>query len=173
MSAARSTHPDTGARPSRPGAREADPEAVHRVWRALHTLVHDTHDHRREASEALDMSFARVKALGRITRKPMTLRQLASALAMDAAYATLVVDDLERRGLVERTANPQDRRSKIVTATAEGRRAAQRAEEIIYAPPPVLAALNPEDLATLERIVTTLLHDDAGGTAGPAPATDT
>lgn len=87
------------------------------------------------------------------------MRQLAGSLATDAPYTTLVVDDLERRGFVGRTVHPTDRRAKIVTATAAGLAAAARAEEILGAPPAPLLDLDPAELATLARIVTTLLTE--------------
>ncbi|MFD0384002.1 MarR family transcriptional regulator [Streptomyces stramineus] len=82
------------------------------------------------------MSFFRVKALRRIARGPLTLRELAELLLTDRPYTTLVVDDLAGRGLVERSANPADRRSKIVTVTPAGRAAAERAERILGTPRP-------------------------------------
>ena len=74
-------------------------------------------ERRREVSDAIGLSFGRVKALRRIARHPMTMGELAAKLGIDAPYATLVVDELERQGLVERGPHPTDRRVKLVTAT--------------------------------------------------------
>ncbi|MGI5245768.1 MarR family winged helix-turn-helix transcriptional regulator [Dactylosporangium sp. CA-139066] len=123
------------------------------VWRDLLTLVHERHDRRKEACEALDLSFVRIKALRRLAGEPLTMRELAARLQTDAPYTTLVVDDLEKQGLVRREPHPADRRSKLVTATDLGRAEAARAEAILSAPPPQMLALSPEDLATLARIV--------------------
>ncbi|WP_433421292.1 MarR family transcriptional regulator [Microtetraspora malaysiensis] len=49
------------------------------------------------------MSFIRVKALRLVATGPLTLRRLAEQLTTDPPYTTVVVADLERRGLVERT----------------------------------------------------------------------
>jgi DNA-binding MarR family transcriptional regulator len=103
------------------------------------------------------MSFVRVKALGRLARGPMTMRDLAAALATDAPYTTVVVDDLERRGLVERRPDPDDRRRKTVAVTPEGRRVAERAATMLDVPPPALSALPEDDLVTLDRILRTVL----------------
>jgi DNA-binding MarR family transcriptional regulator len=106
---------------------------------------------------AIGMSFVRAKALRRLARAPMTMRELAAELSIDAPYATLVVDDLEARGLVERRPDATDRRRKIVAATPEGLRLAQAAEQILDVPPTALAALPAEDLAELDRIMHTAL----------------
>lgn len=140
-----------------------DPESSRQaaqVWRALLALVHEKHDRRKEACEALDMSYVRVKALRRIAVEPTTLRELAGALQTDAPYTTLVVDDLERRGLVRREPHPSDRRAKLVITTELGRAEAARAEEILTQPPPQMLALDDDDLSTLARIVAKL--DPAG-----------
>jgi DNA-binding MarR family transcriptional regulator len=126
------------------------------AWRGLRALVMESHDHRKEACDALDLSFIRVKALRRLARAPMPMRDLAALLLTDAPYLTVIVDDLEARGLVERKVNPEDRRSKLVAVTAAGRRAAQRADEILDRPPPQLDSLSESELATLTRIITKL-----------------
>jgi DNA-binding MarR family transcriptional regulator len=127
------------------------------AWRGLRTLVLDRYDRRKEVCEALDMSFVRVKALRALTTGPLTMRDLAARLATDAPYTTLVVDDLERRGLVTRSGHPTDRRSKIVTATPDGLAAARRAEEIFNEPPDPVRQLDEADLVALDRIVARLL----------------
>ncbi|HEX8094117.1 MarR family winged helix-turn-helix transcriptional regulator, partial [Jatrophihabitans sp.] len=88
-----------------------------------------------------------------------TMRELAGRLGTDPPYTTVVVDDLERRGLVRRSTSPDDRRVKIVTLTEAGARAAAVAEEILSEPPPALAALDAGDLAELTRILNRLAAD--------------
>ena len=134
-------------------------QVANRVWLGLRTLMLERYDRRKEVSAALDMSFVRAKALRHLAAGPMPMRELAAALQTDAPYTTLVVDDLERRGLVARTAHPNDRRSKIVTATTDGIRAAQRADDILNAPPAAVLELTPAELATLDRIVAKLLSN--------------
>lgn len=129
-----------------------------RVWTGLRTVLLDLEDRRREVSQALDMSFVRAKALRRLAHSPAGMRDLAQTLAVDAPYTTLVVDDLERRGLVTRAVNEEDRRTKVVTATAEGVAVAARAQEILDRPPEALLSLPAKDLAVLDRIVGDLLR---------------
>ncbi|MFI0482125.1 MarR family winged helix-turn-helix transcriptional regulator [Actinomadura sp. 9N215] len=137
-------------------------EMAQRTWHNLRVLLQERGDRRREATEALGMSFFRIKALRRIAAAadPMTLRDLADVLLTDRPYTTLVVDDLVGRGLVERSPNPADRRSKIVTVTAAGRAAAAKAEAILDTPPPSLYDLPAEDLAVLDRVAAHLVAED-------------
>ncbi len=128
-----------------------------RVWQGLRELVLDRNDRRKEAAEAAGLSFNRVKALARIAAEPLTLRALAEYLVVDAPYTTVIVDDLAKRGLVERTAHPQDRRSKLVHATQAGQELARRVSGILDTPPEAVLALEPEELAALDAIVAKLL----------------
>ena len=127
------------------------------VWRSLRELVLDRNDRRKQAAESAGLTFNRVKALIRIAAEPLTLRALAEYLVIDAPYTTVVVDDLVKRGLAERLAHPQDRRAKLVHATAAGRGVARRAAAVMDTPPDALLALDPEELAVLDRILGKLL----------------
>ncbi len=132
-------------------------KAAERAWHGLRVLLLERHDRRKEIGETLGMSFNRVKALRRIATEPLTLRTLAEFLVIDAPYATVIVDDLARRGLVERNPHPADRRSKVVHATPAGQTVADQASRLMDTPPQSLLALPPDDLAALDRIVTELL----------------
>jgi DNA-binding MarR family transcriptional regulator len=136
--------------------RGGEKDVAERAWRSMQDLILDN-DQQRAVSEALDMSFARIKALRRLAWKPMTGRQLADELGTDPPHVSVIVDELEEKGLVERTPHPTDRRAKILTVTPAGRRAAQKAERMLGAPPAALRALPAEELATLDRIVAALL----------------
>ena len=133
----------------------ADPAA--RVWQAMRALVIDRYDRRKKVCDALGMSFIRAKALRRIVGSPMTMRELAAALGTDPPYTTVVVDDLERRGLVTRTVRAGDRRSKIVAITPDGAEQADLAERILNDAPRPVRELPAADLEALDRILTSLL----------------
>jgi DNA-binding MarR family transcriptional regulator len=123
----------------------------------MRTVVLERHDRRGEVAGQLGMGFTRVKALDHLARAPMTMRELATLLAVDAPYTTVVVDDLESRGLVERRPDPDDRRRKIVAVTPAGRRVASQAADLLDAPPAALVDLPADDLAHLDRIMQRLL----------------
>jgi DNA-binding MarR family transcriptional regulator len=122
------------------------------VWLRIQDLVLDN-ARRREVADALGISFARARALRRIARRPMSMGEVAATLAVDPPNATVVVDDLENLGLVERRPHPSDRRTRLVEATTKGRALARRADEILATPPPTLSELSDEDLAELRRIL--------------------
>jgi len=96
---------------------------------------------RREVSDALGLTFGRIRAIRRIARAPMSMGELATNLGIDPPYATLVVDELERQGLVERRPHPTDRRIKLVATTVRGSSVARQAEEIMGRPPVGLAQI--------------------------------
>ncbi|GGO89955.1 MarR family winged helix-turn-helix transcriptional regulator [Wenjunlia tyrosinilytica] len=150
---------------------DATREAVDRIWAGMRSLVLSD-DRRGEVSEALGMSFIRSKALRRLVGGPLTMRELTERLSTDKPYTTLVVDDLERRGLVVRSVHPDDRRSRVVTITEEGAAAAARAEEILARPPEAMRSLAPEELEALDRMVGKLAEAarTAEGTQGAGAA---
>ena len=136
---------------------EANGDLAARAWQGMRALVLDRYDRRKKVCDALGMSFIRAKALRRIVDGPMTMRELAAALGTDPPYTTVVVDDLERRGLVTRTVRAGDRRSKIVSITPDGAAQAHLAERILNDPPRPVRELPATDLEVLGRILGTLL----------------
>jgi DNA-binding MarR family transcriptional regulator len=145
-------------------AGQADP--AREVWRLMSDLVLD-HQRRREVSEAVGLSFGRVRLVRRVADRPMTMGELADALGIDRPNATVVVDDLEAQGLVRRKPHPTDRRAKLVEATGRGKTLARRADKILSRPPAKLASLDSDDLEALRRILTAV-RPDTGDTVAPA-----
>jgi len=133
-------------------ASDPDADPARRAWSAMCDLVLDN-ERRREVSEAVELSFGRIRALRRIARRPMTMGELAAKLGIDAPYATLVVDELERQGLVERRPHPTDRRAKLVATTTRGAALAHEAEEIMNRPPVGLNSLSGAELKSLATIL--------------------
>ena len=131
---------------------DGDSDLARRAWRAMSDLVLD-HDRKVAVSDALGLSWTRSLALRRLAAEPLTLRALAERLSADPPYVTLMVDDLEKRGLVQRTPHPEDRRAKLVQLTAAGRAAAARADAILDEPPAALRDVPGDDLAALLRVL--------------------
>jgi DNA-binding MarR family transcriptional regulator len=127
-------------------------DLARRAWRAMSDVVLD-HDRKVAVSEALGLSWTRSLALRRLAAQPLTLRALAEKLAADPPYVTLIVDDLQERGLVQRTPHPEDRRAKLVQLTKAGRAAAARADAILDEPPAALRDAPAKDLAALLRVL--------------------
>jgi DNA-binding MarR family transcriptional regulator len=135
-----------------PSHRDAASETSREVWLLINDLVLDN-ERRREVSEALGISFSRARALRRLARQPMSMRELAAALGIDPANTTVVVDDLEALKLARRRPHPTDRRAKVVEATRKGKEMARRADAILGTPPSALSALSADDLEALRRML--------------------
>ena len=135
------------ARPSEDPSRE--------VWLLMSDLVLDN-ARRRAVSEALGMSFGRARALRRLARRPMSMREFADAMDIDPPNATVLVADLESLGHARRRPHPTDGRAKVVELTRKGKDLARRADAILGTPPPALSALSTDDLETLRRILESL-----------------
>lgn len=134
-------------------AQSPDTTSVTReVWALMSDLVLD-HQRRREVSDALGLSFARIRAVRRVARRPMSMKELAAALDIDPPNATAVVDDLENLGLARRRPHSTDRGAKLVEATAKGKRAARKADDILFTPPSGLSALSADELEALRRLL--------------------
>src|SRR5919202_2724138 len=129
-----------------------EPATPHDVWLLMTDLVLDN-TRRREVSDALGMSFGRARAIRRLARRAMSMRELAEAMDIDPPNATVLVSDLEAQGLVRRRPHPTDGRAKVVEATRKGKALARRADAILATPPPGLTALGADELETLRRIL--------------------
>lgn len=77
----------------------------------------------------LELSFARYEVLVVLyfNPEPVSLSFVASALQLHQATVTGLVDKLEKQGLLERRANPRDRRSTLASITRTGRDRARTA----------------------------------------------
>ena len=108
-----------------------------------------------------DITPSHLRAL-RVLRRhgPLRLSELSDRLHIAARSATEVVDGLQGRGLVERRADPGDRRATLVEVTEHGAsvlaaiRAARGSES-----ERILGRLSQEDRAQLERILRTLRNE--------------
>jgi DNA-binding MarR family transcriptional regulator len=145
--------------------RTSTSTSVGEAWDIMRELVLDN-ERRREVSDALGMTFARIKALRRIDQVPGSMGELASTLGIDRPYMTIVVDDLERQGLVQRKPHPADRRAKLVETTTRGKEMASRAQAILNRPPAQLAALPEDELTALLRGLRAI-HPEAAPTGLP------
>lgn len=90
---------------------------------------------------------------------PVRVSQLASWLQIARRSTTDVVDDLQRRGLVERVSVPEDRRVIEVELTPEGERlAALVAQARVTESEEFFAVLSDHDQAELRRLLRLLLE---------------
>jgi DNA-binding MarR family transcriptional regulator len=94
---------------------------------------------------------------------PASQGPLADRLCLDRSDLVTFLDELEARGLVVRTADPTDRRRKIVELTPAGEQLLAGLDELVFAADDeLLAGLSTEERATLVRLLQRLLPPDAG-----------
>ena len=113
-------------------------------------------DWRHRMAEAAGLPFSRIRALKGLRHGPLTLRALAEVIGADPPATTVIVNDLEARGLVVREAHPEDKRAKIVSLTAEGRRVFKSAQSVTERAPESFDSLTDREVTDLSRIVAKL-----------------
>src|SRR3954452_10244013 len=121
---------------------------------AAHLRVVVARTARRLRQEAgTDLSPSQTAALATIERHgPLTPSEIATRERIQRPTATRVIARLEVAGLVERTADPTDGRSSLLTITAEGRdllKQGRTRKDLFLAQR--LETLEPDEVATLER----------------------
>jgi DNA-binding MarR family transcriptional regulator len=112
----------------------------------------------REALAPWDLSPHQARALRVVCgRDGVRLSDLAEALHIAPRSATEVADGLQDRGLVERAADPADRRAVVLRPTEAGRRTQREvADARIADSTELFDRLTPADRAELERILRAL-----------------
>ena len=131
-------------------------EDAARVWVEMREFVERNspkHRLRQALGDGLAKGRGKVMVLLMLGDRPHSLGDIAEAQRIDPPYATAIVDQLESLGLAARTADPDDRRRKVVTLTALGRAAVATAREIIAEPPAALVELTPAELAQLATVL--------------------
>ena len=74
-----------------------------------------------DALRPFDLTNGQFSLLMALNRpKPASIAPVASLLAMDRTTLTAALKPLERRGLIEITADPADRRSRLLALTPSG-----------------------------------------------------
>jgi DNA-binding MarR family transcriptional regulator len=116
--------------------------------------------HRRSTEQLLGMRVRQFMLLSYLRdRSPALQQQLCEALLLDSNNCVLLLNELEDTGYIERRRDPSDRRRHVVDLTAAGRKALERGERAQESlEDEVLAALSPEERATLRRLVSQALE---------------
>lgn len=118
------------------GATAADVESVATELGQLmkHLLVSSSRDFF-AAVEKAGLTFTQVKCLHMLgdSDEPLPLNALSDQLGLSGPAISRAVDGLVQRGEVKRTEDPRDRRSKLLTLSARGRRTIDRFVAIRFA----------------------------------------
>ena len=87
------------------------------------------------AVEEAGITFTQVKCLGILDEAtdPIAIGALSETLGLSVPAISRAVDGLVQRGEVKRTEDPRDRRSKLLTPTAKGRRTFERFAALRFA----------------------------------------
>lgn len=119
------------------------------------------------------MGFTHSRALHVLQCKgPLMMSGLGDDLGITPRYVTVLIDDLEQRGLVARRRHPSDRRVTLVELTDAGRRTCELAgDEHVAAAAELLRALPHEQQhALLEALRSLLAELQRHGFAGDPAA---
>ena len=107
--------------------------------------------HVRERAGKLGLTAAQATALRELTG-PMTMSELAERMSCEPSNATVVVDRLERQGLLDRRPHPTDRRAKQLILTPDGTALRERLLGLLGEESP-LAGLTPEEQGVLQDLL--------------------
>jgi MarR family transcriptional regulator, organic hydroperoxide resistance regulator len=90
--------------------------------------------------------------------RPVPMGEVAGALSCDASNVTGLVDRLEARGLVARQPSPADRRVKVLTLTAAGKRVRTVLIERLTSPPDTIGRLSAREQRLLVDLLRRILE---------------
>lgn len=130
-------------------------ESLHEVFWAVSRRMRE---HTKREMEPWGIAPSQGRALAvLLSGGSMRPGALAERLRIAPRSATEVVDELQSRGLVERSPDPDDRRATLVALTEQGRTTATAIKAArAAASENVFAALNADDRSTLARILRSL-----------------
>lgn len=97
-----------------------DPAELSEFAMALYTLVEAVRREHEEAAAKVGLTAAQATILS-LLAEPTSMRGLAERMGCDASNITGLIDRLEAKGLVQRTAEPGDRRVKRIVQSREGK----------------------------------------------------
>lgn len=117
----------------------------------LFRAIHSVQTHFEQVAARYGLTSQQAKFL-RSLDKPQPMRAVAVQNSCDPSNVTGVIDRIERLGLVQRSPDPADRRVRLLSLTAEGRRVRRRMEAELN-DVPALSTLSARDRADLARIL--------------------
>ena len=132
---------------------ETSPTTAEQAWALVARLFFE---HGRpkmmDANQELELSPPQGIVL-RFLDEPRPMGELAALMRCDNSNMTGIVDRLEERGLVERTAAERDRRVKLIALTERGREIRDELNRRMSEPPEVIERLSLADQRALRDIL--------------------
>ncbi len=142
------------------------------LYEALQDLIRVYQFRDRDRICCHDLSVTQCYALEALTRRSgITVNDLSAELYLDKSTASRVVAALERKGYLERTSHPEDRRAVQLKATRSGRNLFGRIRrDIIEHEKTLIADFDPETRHAMTQLIQRLAAaaakhvDTTGGT---------
>ena len=122
----------------------------------LHDLVGRFRRRFAEIALELDLTPPQMGVLAHLDDST-SMSKLAAEIGCDASNITWMTDRLESRGLIERRADPSDRRVRRLVLTDAGRRLRRHIEKRLRAGIPELERLTGDERAQLSRLLEKML----------------
>jgi DNA-binding MarR family transcriptional regulator len=154
----------------------SDDELTQRVGQQLRDVQRLASGHlmREMAAEMqdLDLSFSSMGALIHLRQEgQLSVSGLAERLRLSLPATSQVVDRTHKRGLIRRTEDPSDRRTRWLTLTPQGHALLDRMEQAsILAYAALLSDMDRRDLETLDTALGHLLDRDPPACPTSPPA---
>lgn len=106
-----------------------------------------------------DLSLTQLRVLGILRDRRPRMTELAAFLGLDKSTLSGLIDRAERRGLVSRGKNPQDRRVVDVFLTPAGLELAEQVyDEVRRALAPAADRLDPQERDQLVQLLHAVMH---------------
>lgn len=126
------------------------------AWTRIAQLFKSSENERRfvEIAESLGLTPRMLGGVLWLTPgQTMPMRTMVEDWHCDPSWVTTIVDELERRDLVDRRTDTADRRAKTVRLTELGEKSRQQALELLSVPPPGIAGLSTAEQRTLRDVL--------------------
>lgn len=133
--------------PERKNARAAE------AWRLMFEFLMRTAPERLRSQHDHGLTPNDSRALFSLDRDGKPIGLFAREWGCDPSTATWLIDRLERAGLAERVASPDDRRVKLVRVTAKGAETTKALMAAYHRPPSQITVLSSSDMEELIRIL--------------------
>jgi DNA-binding MarR family transcriptional regulator len=141
-----------------PGASRSGAEVAANLIRAADALLAEINRRRRSIADLSPSAFQCLAILDG-AGEPLAPHTIAERLLVSSASTTSLLDTLEKRGLIERTPHPSDRRKTLVHLSDEARDLVDRMlPEVHSAASDAVSELSEAEREQLIQLLTSIRH---------------